>query len=262
MKWLTDWYHSIIDLDDSCEWNLDTTDYRDLIMKSHLSNLAKLMRDRKVMPLLTKAYKKIHEAHGEHKARQSVRQFLFDACWLCGIQLKPRRAEWQVKKPSKTVQIEELVDLNTSVLRLARQITRLSPGLGSAGSVDYLVDRLDAGNPLGFIHKRNQFGVKWPAQPTLVDLLNCFASDVMEEAATIPVSANSNRQKGGAQSALHFAMDSLTNASLVLSASTPPKPNFPLVNSIIECLIKPAKQVSTATASKRYASAQKRKTQA
>ena len=136
MDWLTAWHHSIIDLDDSGDWNLCATDYHDLIMKGHLKSLDALIRNRTVFPLLTKAYKKIHEAHGELKARQSVRQFLFDACWQCGIQLNPRRSEWEVKRPSKAIQTEELVDLNRSVLRLARQIKRLSPVLGSAGSIN------------------------------------------------------------------------------------------------------------------------------
>lgn len=265
MQWLPAWQKSIQSLVVPDEPDLRLVDYRDILMKHNLPRLITLLKDVAVMDRLTKAYIPLQAKIGDDDAQAAIRQFLMNACWIC----KPRADAAGEKEPKCTPDRgdlkKDLLNLSKAAVKLAKQIQALSPSSAGPDSSRYQEARLDAGNPVGYIlNRKNAWQSAVPQQPVrrLSELLRSFASDIAEEGALLQIAIDSNRQKSGGRASLHFAMDSLTTASLPLSTACLAEPDFPLVTKVIESLMCPNIGLDPATVSKRYLSVQKKKTRA
>jgi hypothetical protein len=244
--------------------DLDEVDHQDLVAKANLPRLTALLKDERFFKLLEKTYCQLHAKVGESTAQRAVRQFVMNACWICQPRLNLIGCIKDNATPDPGGLKRDWERLAVASIKLAKQIEDLSPRFGP-DSYEYLEERIQAGNPVGFVlERKNAWRNALPQHPTrrLSELLRCFASDILEEAALLNLAIADNRQKGGKQAGLHFAMDALTTASIVLSVVDPPKPNFVIVNSVIATLLDPSDGFDPSTVRLRYMTAQRRKTRA
>jgi hypothetical protein len=263
-RWLSAWYQSIHELEVTEGADSAAVDYQDIVIKGNLPRLTALLQDEAFPNLLARAYGPLRDKVHNTPAQWAVREFLMNACWICRPSLNSVPDKKDNSTPTPGDLKKDWLNLNKASVKLAKQIEALSPSFGPDSST-YLEARLQAGNPVGYIFNRKHSRHNAiPQQPTrrLSELLRCFASDIEEEAALLGIQIEGHRQKGGAQAGLHFAMDSLTSASLSLSAVVPAKPNFALVNRVIELLLDPVDGFDSSTARRRYLAAVRRKTRA
>lgn len=261
-KWLSAWCQFIQDLELIEGADLTAIDYQDILVKANLPRLNALLQDDKFIDLLTKAYAQLRDKVGDGAAQHATRQFLTDTCWLCRPSLNLTSDKRDTTKDPRGDLKKDLLKLNRDSIKLAKLIKSLSSSYG-LDSLSYLEERLQAGNPLGFIFNRKnswQNALPAPSFRRLSELLRCFADDINEEAALLGIAIDARRQHGGAQAGLHFAMDGLTTASIRLSAEDPREPNFALVNRAIVTLLDPSNSFDSATVRRRFVTAQKRKT--
>jgi hypothetical protein len=238
-------------------------DPRDFLMAQHLSRPAnfkpfdKLLAAPEVMAALSKSYQKLLLRDSEDVAREKLKQFLADACWICNPLVNSRLT---IGKVPRSTHLDDLKRLSKSCSNLAGKMTKLMPA--GALSLNYLTTRMDAGNPRGFIQNRPHgwATAMLPKEASLPFLLQCFASDVLEQAGVVQNAISSKRQTGGKFSKQYFAMDSLCTASTLLSTAGQPKPLFKLVSVVIRVLMRPPTPPDTAL-SDRYKSTKKKKTQ-
>lgn len=263
-QWLSAWSQSIHKLQVVAGVQNTDVDYQDIVIRGNMPRLTTLLKDTVFTNLLAKTYGQLNAKVGNVGAQTAIRQFLINACWICKPGLNPVGGKNKYLKAAPGDLKKEWLDLHKASLKLAKQIEALSPSFGPDSQI-YLEARLQAGNPVGYIYKRKApYQSALPRQPTrrLSELLRCFASDIQEEAALISIEIETHRQKGGAQSGLHFAMDALASASIVLSVDVPAKPNFAIVNSVIATLLGPPLGFDSGTVKRRYSVAEKRKTRA
>lgn len=260
--WLSAWHRSIQNLNLLEGADPASIDHQDFLVKCNLPRLTALLDDEPFIDLLAKAHQQLGEKLGDDDAKNAIRTFIMNACWIC----KPSLSQSGGKKHDTIAAPgdlkKDLLNLNKACIKLAKQIEVL-PSHYSPDSQTYLEARLRAGNPIGYILKRkNVWRSALPPSPDrrLSELLRCFADDINEEAALQAIAIDGRRQKGGAQAGLHLAMDGLTSASMSLSDEQPRKPNFSLVNRAIATLLDPPNSFDPSTARRRFMAAQKRKT--
>lgn len=263
MRWLNDWQRTIAamnvgEADDGSQY-----DPRDFPMAQHLSRPAnfkpfdKLLADPEVMAALSKPYQKLLIRDSEDLARETLKQFIADACWICSPTVN---SNLTAGKLPRSTHLADLKRLSKSCSKLAGNIRDMMPA--SALSLQYLTTRMDAGNPPGFIQNRPH---GWATASLLKEtslpfLLQCFASDVLEQAGMVQHAIGTKRQTGGKLSAQHFAINLLCTASTRLSTAGRPVPLFSLVSRVIGVLMRtPPPPVDTLR--KRYKSTKKKKTQ-
>lgn len=260
--WLSGWCDSLKNLDAKSPEN--EKDHQDFLAKEHLLSLNMLLNEEVFVKLLAKSYERLLVKVDAARAKEAVKRFLINACWICNHSQKPDTDKKRISKQYLGDLKKDWVNLSNASIKLADQIKKLSPKNGP-DSYSYLDARLNAGNQVGYIfNRKNAWGrVNNPHPDRLLsELLVCFASDILEEAALLDIAIGKKRQSGGAQSELHFAMDALTSASLNLAIDAPPKPDFALVNRVILILINPAEEVDPSTVRKRYRASRQRKSQA
>ncbi len=264
LLWLSTWRQFIQNLEITEDTDLTDIDHQDIVVRGNLPRLIALLADKDFTGKLTKAYGPIHDKVGGPQAQETIRQFLMDACWLCQPRLNAAQKKTKNMGAADPGDAKKsMLALNKAALKLAQQIQDHSPSAIGPDSCTYLEERLQAGNPIGYIFKRkNSWQSALPQQPTrrLTELLRCFASDIEEEAALLSISIEGHRQKSGSQAGLHFAMDALAQASIALSTKTPAQPNFAIVNSVIATLLDPPNGFDSSTVRRRYLANQKRKT--
>ena len=262
MTWLDTWRHYIQNLEIADGADLTDIDYQDILVKGNMIRLDALLGDPTFVDLLAKAYDKLGVKVGHNSAQFAVREFLMNACWICKPSLNRAHNRRATSKAAPGDLKKDWLNLNRASIKLAKQIEALTTSRGS-DSQPYLEERLQAGNPVGYILKRNKSGQSTkPPLPIrrLSELLRCFADDVNEEAVLLDIAIGARRQKGGAQVGLHFAMDALANESVALSAAVPPQPNYALVNRAIAALLDPPQGIDPGTVRRRFKAAQRRKT--
>lgn len=260
-QWLSAWSQSIHQLEVIESADIE---YQDIVIKGNMPNLTALLNDDAFTNLLAKAYRRLHDKAGGGPAQSAIRQFLMNACWLCKPRLNLVGDKNDNAKPGPGDLKKDWLNLTKASIKLAKQIEDLSPSFGP-DSQPYLEARLQAGNPVGYIfNRKNPWQSALPQQPTrrLSELLRCFASDIAEEAVLTGIAVDAHRQKGGAQTELHFAMDGLTSASIALSVTVPAQPNFAIVNSVIATLLAPSRGFDSSTVRRRYMAIKQRKTRA
>lgn len=260
MRWLNDWMRALRQIDPGQECDPGQHDNRELLMAHYVPSLEEILSDPDSMLALTNTYKKLLLRKPEDQAREAVRQFLTDACWLCAPALKTRMDDRKRKTAPRSENVTDLVALSKATLRLIKQIEKLMPV--GALSLAYLQGRMDANNPVGYMaHRPNGWTSALPADKnSLPYLMQCFASDVLETALVRQSFIDVNRQSGGKISSLYFAIDALCMASMRLSTALRPLPNYSLISNIIGVLMKTQKP-DVSTLRKRCRSNNTRKTQ-
>jgi hypothetical protein len=258
-QWLFDWIESIRRIPNVVGIGNDFTGYEDILASGNLPQLTVLLKDEALVDSLSKAFFQLRAKVGDEPAQRATTQFLINACWLC--KSKPKAVN-TIQSPGDRK--KDLLNLNKASIKLAKQIEALTSKAGP-NSCTYLEERLQSANPVGYALKHtNTWQNAMPAQPTrrLSELLQCFADDIMEEAALLSIDIDAHRQKSGAHADLHSVMDALTAASTSISAADSPKPNFALVNRVIEAMLDPPGGLDPSTARRRFLATQKRKTDA
>jgi hypothetical protein len=263
MRWLYDWRNGIaaIKLPDSYEPGQYR--HRDFLMAQHLNRVDKfnpleaLLQDQYVEAALSKHYQKLLDVNSEDVAREILKDFIADACWICSPRINAQITSRSVPRSSR---VTELKNLSKSTLTLAKQLEALMSA--SALALEYLQARMDSGNQSGFIaHRPSGWATaKLSKKSSLPLLLRCFADDVLEEAGSIQSAIAAQRQTGGKLSRHHFAIDSLCTTSKRLSTAKQPTPLYGLVSLVIGALMSTPRP-SVDTMRKRYKMSKKQKTQ-
>ena len=263
MRWLHDWRNAIATMKVAATDDVSQYDHRDFLMAQHLKRPAnlkpfdKILADPDVMAALTKPYQKLLLRDSEDIARETLKQFIADACWICSPTVNSQLIDGQVPR---STQIDDLERLSNSCSKLADKMKKLMPA--SALSLKYLTTRMDSGNQPGFIQNRPH---GWATallskETSLLFLVQCFASDVLEQAGMIQNAINATRQTGGKLSASHFTINSLCTASTLLSTAEKPAPLFNLVSRVMGVLMC-TNPPPVDTLRKRYKMTKKKKTQ-
>ena len=263
MRWLHDWRNAIATMKVAKTDDVSQYDRRDFLMAQHLKRSAnlkpfdKILANPDVMAALAKPYQKLLLRESEDIVRGTLKQFIADACWICSPTVNSQLTAGQVPR---STQVDDLKRLSNSCFKLADKIRKLMPA--GALSLEYLTTRMDSGNQPGFSKNRpHGWATAMPSKETgLPLLLQCFASDVLEQAGMIQNAIDATRQTGGKLSAQHFAINSLCTASTLLSTAKEPAPLFNLVSRVIGVLMCiPPPPVDTLR--KRYTIRKKKKSQ-
>lgn len=263
MWWLRDWRNAIAAMKVAEADDVSQYHHRDVLMAQQLNRrdnfkpFDELLADPDVMGALSKPYQKLLLRDSEDVARDTLKQFIADACWTCNPTVNLRLTTGNVPR---STHVDDLKRLSKSCSKLAANMKKLMPA--GATSLKYLTARMDAGNPPGFIQNRptGWATASLSKEPSLPFLLQCFASDTLEQAGMIQSAIDAQRQTGGKLSAQHLAINLLCTASTRLSTAGRPAPLFNLVSHVIGVLMRiPPPPVDTLRT--RYRVAKKKKTQ-
>lgn len=263
MRWLNDWRNDIAAMKVAEADDVSQYEHRDVLMAQQFNQLrtvdplTKLRQSQEVMAALTKPYQKLRLRVSEDKARETLKSFIADACWVCGPKVNLRLSGGQVPRSTRVADLERL---SKSCSELAKKLTKQLPV--GALSLKYLTSRMDAGNQPDFIQNRPR---GWSTallskEPSLPFLLQCLASDVMEQAGMMQDTIDARRQTGGKLSQQYFAIDSLCIVSKRLSTAVRQAPLFDLVSLVVGVLMN-TDPPPVDTLRKRYQVTKKKKTQ-
>jgi len=240
MRWLHDWRNDITAMKVAETDDISQYEPRDFLMAQQFNRsntvdpLTKLLLSQDVTAALTKPYQKLLLRGSEGDARETLKNFIADACWICNPIVN---AHVDAHRISRSDHVSGLEGLRKSCLKLADQMGELMPS--SALSMTYLQKRMTSGNPKNFISQRPR---GWTTaliskETRLPFLLECFASEIMEQAGMVQNAIDVQRQTGGKLSAQYLAIDSLCRASTKLSTAVRQAPLFDLVSQVVGVLM-------------------------
>ena len=148
----------------------DTADQSDYLTLYHADSLHKLIADSGVILRIARLEAGLAERFGNTvQAQDGVKSFLVDACCACSPKVL---AHASITAATRSDKVRELGALSASIAALAQKISAHAAGHKHSTSLKYLMDRLQAGNPVGF----NSHRTGWKARnyathssPTLED---------------------------------------------------------------------------------------------
>ena len=222
----------------------------------HQDLMRKLLRDGQVTACVDQSLRRLAQTLGPVRAFENIATLLVQGCWMSRIK---RPSQSATLRGTRTETTRELLAAAAAARRLSKATKQL---VNKAISVDYLVSRYNADNPVLFTANRKGWKADSakPSRVDISDLLNVLANDLTEEAAFLLYDISRNRQTSTWGRGKNMLTDVLMGRSVSLGAvdsKGEPTPDFPLVHALVTSL-EPEKNEEITTSRKRWNSRQRK----